>query len=460
LDARIAKERNLDTFIYDVARFSSTLPSTQEKELLLLSELGFKVNSHRKICAGVADIFEYWQEWQKKAPKEDYLIDGVVIKVNEREFQEALGYTGKAPRWGIAFKFPAEQVTTAVEDIVLQVGRTGVLTPVAHLRPVSVAGSTVSRATLHNEDQIKRLDVRIGDTVILQKAGDVIPEIVKVMTEMRSGGEKAYLFPKKVEACGGDGSIERIPGEAAWRCVNKDSFIQNKRRLYHFASKKAFNIDGLGPKIIDALVAANLVSSPSDFFEITKGDILTLPRFAEKSADNVIHSIQSARRVTLARFIFGLSIDHVGEETAVLLAEKFGKVEKIATARLDELLAIDGIGPVVAESIKHWFQDKKNKMLVAHLLRHITLERVVRKANRLLEGKSFVLTGTLTAFSRDKAVELIRERGGKISSAVSKDTSFVVAGTSPGSKYDKALELGVPILSEEEFRLFLARKSL
>ena len=460
LDARIAKERNLDTFIYDVARFSSTLPSTQEKELLLLSELGFKVNSHRKICAGVADIFEYWQEWQKRAPKEDYLIDGVVIKVNEREFQEALGYTGKAPRWGIAFKFPAEQVTTAVEDIVLQVGRTGVLTPVAHLRPVSVAGSTVSRATLHNEDQIKRLDVRIGDTVILQKAGDVIPEIVKVMTEMRSGGEKAYLFPKKVEACGGDGSIERIPGEAAWRCVNKDSFIQNKRRLYHFASKKAFNIDGLGPKIIDALVAANLVSSPSDFFEITKGDILTLPRFAEKSADNVIHSIQSARRVTLARFIFGLSIDHVGEETAVLLAEKFGKVEKIATARLDELLAIDGIGPVVAESIKHWFQDKKNKMLVAHLLRHITLERVVRKANRLLEGKSFVLTGTLTAFSRDKAVELIRERGGKISSAVSKDTSFVVAGTSPGSKYDKALELGVPILSEEEFRLFLARKSL
>ena len=238
LDPKIARERKLDTFIYDIAFMDREIPPTQIEELEFIRRLGFKVNNNFKRCEGVSDIMRYWKDWQKRAPKEDYLIDGIVIKVNERINQEALGYTGKSPRFAIAFKFPAEQVTTVVEDITLQVGRTGVITPVAHLRPVSVAGSVVSRATLHNEDEIKRLDVRVGDTVILQKAGDVIPDIVSVVKEMRTGKEKPFVFPKKVPACGDDGRIEKVPGQVAYRCVNKNSFAQQKRKFYYFASKK------------------------------------------------------------------------------------------------------------------------------------------------------------------------------------------------------------------------------
>ena len=271
------------------------MPATQIEELEFIQKLGFKVNNNFKLCEGVSDIMRYWKDWQKRAPKEDYLIDGIVIKVNERINQEALGYTGKSPRFAIAFKFPAEQVTTVVEDITLQVGRTGVITPVAHLRPVSVAGSVVSRATLHNEDEIKRLDVRVGDTVILQKAGDVIPDIVSVVKEMRTGKEKPFVFPKTVPACGDDGRIEKVPGQVAYRCVNKNSFAQQKRKFYYFASKKAFDIEGLGPKIIDQLMENNLVSSHDDFFTLKRGDLLNLPRFAEKSVDNLISAIEKSK---------------------------------------------------------------------------------------------------------------------------------------------------------------------
>jgi len=386
-------------------------------------------------------------------PKEDYLADGIVVKIDEREYQDMLGYTGKAPRWGIAFKFPAEQVTTTVLDITLQVGRTGVLTPVAHLKPVSVAGSTVSRATLHNEDEIKRLDVRIGDTVILQKAGDVIPDIVRVLKELRAGKEKEFIWPKTVPECGGDGRIERIPGQAAWRCVSSDSFAQTKRRFYHFVSKKCFDMDGLGPKIIDVLLEKNLISTFDDIFTLEKGDLLALPRFAEKSVNNLLASVDESRKVTLTRFIASLSIPQVGEETANDLANHFGKLEKIKDATFDELEAISGVGPIVAQSLTDWFGKKSNSKLLERLLKHVTIDMVKKIDISTLPfaGKSFVLTGTLSTMSRDEAAQKIRELGGDISSSVSKNTSFVVAGENPGSKLDKAEKFGVRVLSEDEF---------
>jgi DNA ligase (NAD+) len=458
LDPKIAAERKLRVFVYDLARSEKTLPKSQAEELRFLAELGFKVNTHYKHCQNISEVITYWKEWQKKMAKEDYLADGIVVKVDEREYQEALGYTGKAPRWGIAFKFPAEQVTTVVLDIALQVGRTGVLTPVAHLKPVSVSGSTVSRATLHNEDEIKRLDIRIGDTVILQKAGDVIPDIVSVVKELRTGKEKPYVWPEKVEACGGDGRIERIPGEAAWRCVSNGSFAQQKRRFYHFVSKKCFDIDGLGPKIIDVLLEKNLIASFDDIFTLKRGDLLALPRFAEKSVDNLLASVEKSRQVTLPRFLAALSIPQVGEETANDLAIHFKTLEKLAGASSEDLENISGVGPVVAKSLSEWFGRKENRALVERLRRQVLIQAVQEKdVSKLpLNGKSFVLTGTLLAMSRDEALEKIRQLGGDISSAVSKQTSYLVAGENPGSKLAKAEELDVKVLSEAEFLKMLS----
>ena len=453
LDPRIVAERKLDCFVYDIAKLETGVPSNQFDELKLLQELGFKVNKNFKHCKNIDEVISFWKEWGKKKEKQDYWIDGVVVKVNERNLQESLGYTGKAPRFGIAFKFPAEQVTTIVEDIVLQVGRTGVLTPVAHLRPVSVAGSVVSRATLHNEDEIKRLDVRIGDTVILQKAGDVIPQVVSVLKEMRTGNEKVFKYPKKVKACGGDGSIEKIPGQVAYRCVNKNSYEQQKRKFYHFVSKKAYDIDGLGPSIIDVLLEENLVSSYDDIFSLKKGDLLSLPRFAEKSVNNLLEAIEKAREIELARFLVGLSIDQVGEETTIDLAKHFGSLEKIQKASLEELESVYGIGDVVAKSVYEWFRDEQNRELLERLLGQVKIKNVGGRTahKKKLEGKKFVLTGTMEGMSRDEAKEKIRSLGGDISSAVSKAVDYVVAGENPGSKYDKAVELGVKILNEQDF---------
>ncbi len=453
LDPRVAAERKLRTFIYDVALCEKAVPPRQFQELEFLKELGFKVNPHNKHCHDISEVIAYWKEWQKKMDKEDYLADGIVVKVDEREYQDALGYTGKAPRWGIAFKFAAEQVTTVVEDIVLQVGRTGVLTPVAHLRPVQVAGSTVSRATLHNEDEINRLDVRVGDTVILQKAGDVIPDIVSVVKELRTGKEKPFVWPTRVVECGGGGRIERIPGEAAWRCVNPNSFVVLKRRFYHFVSKKCFDIDGLGPKIIDILLEKNLISSFDDIFTLKRGDLLELPRFAEKSVDNLLASVTKARQVSLARFLASLSISQVGEETANDLATHFGSLQKVMGASFEELEKINGVGPVVGESLTEWFANKSNRKLTERLQKQVHIEAVKKvDASKLpLAGKSFVLTGTLSTLSRDEAAQKIRTLGGDISGSVSKNTAFVVAGENPGSKLEKAKTIGVKVLSEEEF---------
>lgn len=460
LDPRLARERRLDVFVYDLSYSSEPLPVTQKAELTLLKELGFKVNPHwRHMDAqnGVAGIVDFWTIWQKKAKKQDYWVDGVVIKVNERAYQDVLGYTGKAPRFGIAFKFPAEQVTTVVEDIILQIGRTGVVTPVAVLKPVQVAGTTVARATLHNEDEIKRLDVRIGDTVILQKAGDVIPDIVRVLPDLRTGKEKPYVFPSHVPECGGDGRIERVPGQAAWRCVATDSYAQLSRRLYYFISKKAFDIEDMGPKNIDALLEAGLIANAPDIFALTKDDLLSLPRFAEKSAENLYRAIQKARTVTLPRLIISLSIPHVGEETAYDIAAHFKGIKALRVATLEEITAIYGVGEVVAQSLYDWLHDDENAHMLDRLLREITFDEqsgkatVSKAAQALFAGKSFVLTGTLQTMSRDEAKEKIRACGGDVSSSVSAATTFVVAGESAGSKLDKAQELGVRILTEEEF---------
>ncbi len=458
LDPNVTASRKLDTFIYDVAATEEKMPLTQKEELEYLQDLGFKVNRHFKLAHDIDEVIAFYNEWEKKGRKQGYWIDGIVVKVNERPLQERLGYTGKAPRFAIAWKFPAEQVTTVVEDIVLQIGRTGVLTPVAHLRPVSVAGSVVSRATLHNEDEIRRLDVRVGDTVVLQKAGDVIPDIVSVVKDLRTGKEKAYKFPTHVQECGGDGRVERIPGQAAWRCKNKNSYAQFRRQLYHFVGKHAFDIDGLGPKIIDALLEHQLIASAAEIFSLTEGDLALLPHFKEKSIQNLFKAIQGASTTTLPRLIIGLSIPQVGEETAYDLSEKFDSIEKLAGSSKEELLSVEGVGDVVAESIIAWFSEKQNRGLVKNLLKHVRVRRGVigRRRGGKLAGKTFVLTGTLPTLSRDEAKDIIRREGGEVSASVSKNTDYVLAGEEPGSKLDKARQLNVPIIDEGAFKRLVA----
>ncbi|PIP58136.1 MAG: NAD-dependent DNA ligase LigA, partial [Candidatus Vogelbacteria bacterium CG22_combo_CG10-13_8_21_14_all_37_9] len=371
-----------------------------------------------------------------------------------RADQIKLGYTGKAPRFAIAFKFPAEQATTIIEEIIFQVGRTGVITPVACLKPVLIAGSTVSRATLHNEDEIKRLDVRVGDTVIIQKAGDIIPDIVSVLPEFRSKQSRPFVWPKTLAECGGP--IERVPGQVAWRCVGRDSFAQQKRRLAYFASKSAFDIAGLGPKMIDLLFENNLVARFDDIFRLKKGDLLVLPRLAEKSAEKLLTAIDSRRQVSLARFITALSIDNVGEETAIDLAEHFLTLAKLRQATISDLETLSGVGTVLAQSIYHWFRNSANQTLVDRLLDQVTILKITSPANLKLKGQTFVLTGTLPILSREEAKTLIRQAGGEISSTVSAKTNFLLAGLEPGSKYQTAQKLGVKIIDEKAFRRLIA----
>jgi len=460
LDPKITAKRKLDTFIYDLEKVNGVkMPATQGEELELLKNLGFKTNPYFKVVNSLKDIEKYYSEWTKKKDKLEYGLDGIVIKINSRKIQEALGYTGKTPRWGVAYKFPAEQVTTVVEDIVLQVGRTGVLTPVAHLRPVRVAGSLVSRATLHNEDEIKRLDVRIGDTVVLQKAGDVIPNIVSVLKDLRTGKEKPYKFPESVMDCGGSGKIERVPGQVAWRCVSKNSFAQKRRKFYHFVSKKAFDMDGCGPKIIDALLDNNLISSFEDIFTLKRGDLLSLPRFAEKSVDNLLASVEKSRKISLPKFLVGLSIAQVGEETSIDLAKHFQDIEKLKNASFDDLQKLDGVGPIVAKALVDWFADKNNKKLLNNLLKQVEIIKTVnagKTESGKFAGKTFVITGTLSAMSRDEAKDKIRAFGGDVSESVSAKTTYLVAGESAGSKLTKAQKLDVKVLSEAEFIKLLA----
>jgi DNA ligase (NAD+) len=459
LDPEVTRARNIRYFAYDVdflERPRGSMPGTQHDELQFLEKLGFVVNKHYARAESIDNVISYYKKWAPKKGKLPYGVDGVAVKVDEIKYQRALGYTAKSPRFGVAFKFQAEEATTVLEDIKLQVGRTGVVTPVAHLSPVKIAGSTVSRATLHNEDQIKRLDVRIGDTVVLQKAGDVIPEILRVLPELRPKGAKPYVFPKKVAECGGDGSIERIPGEAAYRCVDKNSATLHRERLYHFVSKHALNIDGVGPKNIDALIDAELLADYEDLFTLEKGDFLALDGFKDKAAENAIDAISVARNVPLSRLLVALSIDHVGETTAELLAAHSGSLKKLRAASLEELDAIDGVGEIVAESVYNWFRDERRAKELDALLSHVkvTNPAPLRGAGHLA-GTTFVFTGTMKTYSRDDAAARVKALGASVTSTVSKKTSYVVAGDNPGSKYDTAQKLGVTVLTEKEFEKLL-----
>ena len=452
LDSSIVEKRKLACFVYDIARLDTETLDSQESELELLEDLGFYVNKERKLCSSLDEVWKYYEKEGKKKESFGYWIDGMVVKINDLKTQERLGYTGKAPRFAIALKFPAEQTTTLVKDITLQVGRTGVITPVAELEAVSVAGTTVARATLHNAEEIERLDVRIGDTVIIEKAGDIIPKVLEVVTTLRPTKTKRYIFPKKVDGCGGDGSIEKIPGQVAYRCVDRDSGDMAKRKLHYFVSKKAFDVDGLGPQIIDKLMDTGLVSEPADIFTLTKDQILELEGFKDKSADNLINGVLEKKKISLVRFIISLSIDEVGEETALLLATEFSSFKKVQSATIGELVAIDGIGPIMAENIVEWFSRKKNQLMIANLLQHVTVQvfSPLDVSNLPLAGKTVVVTGALESFSRDSAKDKVRELGGKVGSSVSVNTDILLAGEKAGSKLQKAQELGIEIWKEED----------
>jgi len=478
LDPKVAAARKLDSFIYDLdyleiqpatsppapllikERGVVKMPETQMEELDLLKKLGFKVNEYHKLCKNVEEIQKFYEEWTDKKTKEDYGIDGVVIKINSRAIQEALGYTGKSPRWGVAYKFPAEKATTIVEDIKVQVGRTGALTPVAYLRPVLVDGSNVSRATLHNEDEIKRLDIKIGDTIVIRKAGDVIPEVVEVIKNLRTGKEKKFRMPKSCPICGGQ--VARRPGEAATYCLNKKCFAIEKEHIIHFVSRKGFDIEGLGEKIVEQLLGEGLISNVADIFELKKGDLEPLERFAEKSADNLIASIEKSKKIELPKFLFALGIRHSGEETAVLIARNLGKlgslgdiIGELPKISVEKWMSIKGIGEKSGESLVEWFNNKENLNILRKMEKlgvRITIsDTKYQTQDTKLKGMIFVLTGELKSFTRDEAKDMIRKAGGDVSSSVSKNTDYVVVGENPGSKYQKAKELGVKTIDEEEF---------
>ncbi len=458
LDSEVVAARKLSLTSYDISYIKPERDlESQEKELNLLKNLGFLTDTNWKVVKTLPEILEFHDYWSKNKHSRPFWVDGVVIKINQRKYQDILGYTGKAPRWGIAFKFPAEQGTTRVKDIYVQVGRTGALTPVALLEPVKLAGTTVTHATLHNFDEIRRLGVKIGDMVVVEKAGDVIPKIVRVLEKMRTGEEKGVGEIRKCPICGSEVERKVISdkkqGEsAALYCANKNCYAQELERIRHFASKKAYDIDGLGEKIVEQLVDEGLIKNIADLFTLEKGDLKVLEGFGDKSAENLIAAINASKSVTLPRFIFALGIEHVGEETAIRFAKYFKTFEKFAGASFEELIAVDDVGPRVAESVIAFFIEKENIKLVEALFENgVKIQKVQEAKNNKFEGKIFVFTGTLETMSRDEAQDLARSLGGEISGSVSKNTTYVVAGESAGSKLEKARALGVEILTEQEF---------
>lgn len=447
LDSRLAASRHLDFYAFEV--ISDLGQKTHEESHALLKKLGFKTSPYNQFCKDLISVNKYLDTWIEKRKKLPYQTDGAVVVVNDLSQEKRLGSVGKSERWMIAYKFPAEQVTTQVLDIHVQVGRTGALTPVAILKPVSVAGTTVSRATLHNQDEIDRLDVRVGDTVIIQKAGDIIPDVVSVLKNLRPDKTKKFRLPKNCPACGA--RAMRRQGEVAYYCPNKKCFAKNIESLIHFVSKKGFNIEGLGDKIIEQLVEENLISGPQDIFSLKIGDLEGMTGFAQKKADNIIKSIDKAKNINLSNFIYALGIRHVGEETAVLLSEHFYNIDKIQKATIEDLEDLDDIGPEVAKSIIDWFLDIANQKLLQDLKNAGIKIHSQSPASQKLNGQTFLFTGTL-AMSRDEAKRLVRQNGGKIVSSVSKNLDYLVAGDNPGSKLAKAREFSkIKIISEAEF---------
>ncbi len=470
LDSKITANRNLSTFIYSIDyldKLNSDLdiPKTQTESLKLLEKLGFKINKNYKVCKNLLEVEKYYEYWTQKRDKQEYGIDGLVIKINDRKIHKLLGYTGKSPRGSVAYKFPAQKATTIVEDIKVQIGRTGVVTPVAHLKPVFVDGSLVSRATLHNEDEIKRLGLKIGDTVVVQKAGDIIPDIVEVLKNLRNGTERE--FDMKAEAqkeCGAEVIKETIGNgsqkSSAYYCKNKNSFVIKKENIIHFVSKKGFDIDGLGEKIVEQLMNEGLISDASDLFELKTGDLEPLERFEKKSASNLVSAIENSKSITVSRFLFALGVRHVGEEGAILISQFLSKkeiktpselAEVCSNISLEDWLNVDGIGQKAAQSILDYFSCPENRKILDNMTTHgVVLIRDKNRENKL-NGKIFVLTGTLETMTRDSAKEKIRLAGGKVSSTVSKKTDYLLAGKKSGSKLSKAQSLGIEILSEQEF---------
>jgi len=481
LDPKITSQRHLDSFAYELltpARHASQgeaggdfgqntegpLPfsekgwaygaRTHEEKHEILKALGFKTNPHNRYCENLKEVFEFHQYWQKNREKIPYEIDGIVVIINDNMIFEKLGVVGKAPRGAIAFKFPLKQATTEILDIKVQVGRTGSLTPVAVLKPVEVGGVTISRATLHNEDEIKRLGVKIGDTVIVGRAGDVIPDIIGVFPELRTGKEREFRVPKKCPVCAA--IVEKLEGEVISRCPNPECSAKKRRHFYHFISRGAFDIVGLGPKIIDKLIEEGIISDPADLFNIKQSDILQLERFAEKSTENLLKAVQEKKKISLPKFIYSLGIRNVGEETARHLAGQFYSLENLKEAGLEELQKIIDVGPVVANSIYKWFSKKKNIYFLEKLKKSgVEIVEEKKTGHQPLKGETFVLTGTLETMAREKAKERIRILGGEISESISKKTNFVISGKEPGSKYERAKKLGVRIINEKEFLAML-----
>ncbi|MGB6960112.1 MAG: NAD-dependent DNA ligase LigA [Candidatus Acidiferrum sp.] len=456
LDPSITAARRLDFFAYYLF-VDGKVPFPKHSDSLgALKQLRFRASDDWKLCNGIEAVTAYCDDWDTKREKLPYEIDGVVIKVNSTAIQNELGFTAKAPRWAIAFKYPARQETTVVNDIIVQVGRTGALTPVAMLEPVQVGGVTVSRSTLHNMDEVERLGLQIGDTVLIERAGEVIPHVLKVVKEGKN--RKPFRMPKHCPEC--DSAIHHVDGEVAYRCVSAACPAKRKESVLHFASRHAMNIDGLGDKIVDQLVDKSMVKDVADLYALKEDDVAALDRMAEKSAQNLLAEIEGSKKNSLARLIHALGIRNVGERTGQLLAEHFSSLEELAAAKEAELEAVHEVGPIVAAAIVEFFSEPANRQLVKRLHKagvHPTAEKREVKS-RKFAGKSFVFTGGLANRSREEAGELVQQHGGKISGSVSKKTDYVVVGTDPGSKYEKAKELDVTILTESEFEKLIGLK--
>ena len=448
LDPKLAASRSLSFLAFGIS--SDIGLKTHAEVHALLRSLGFPVAKINRYCANTKELSNYYNFVDKQRSKLDFNIDGIVLNINDNKIFTKLGVVGKAPRGAIAWKFPAEQATTKVLDIKVQVGRTGTLTPVAILEPVQVAGSIVSRATLHNQDEVNRLDIRIGDTVIIEKAGDIIPDIIKVLERMRSGNEKKFNMPITCPVCKAD--VKRKSGEVNHFCQNQNCPARHREGLYHFVSKKAFNIDGLGPRILDQLLDVGLINNAADLFALKKEDLLELEGFKEKAAQNLVSSINFSKNINMSNFIYALGIRHVGEETAAILSDNFSSWREITKKDLDFFMDMSDVGEIVAKSIFNFFKNKKNISFLEKLEKNgVKVISQKKKVDQKLNKKIFVLTGSLDSMSRDDAKNKIRSLGGKVSSSVSKNTNFVVAGDEAGSKLEKAEKLGIKIINEERF---------
>ncbi len=456
LDPAITAQRRLDFYGYLLLVRGRVPLKRHSQALAAMAKLEFRVSPDWALCRSLDQVMKYCDTWETRREKLPYEIDGIVVKVNEVALQEELGFTAKAPRWAIAYKYPARQETTVVKDIAVQVGRTGALTPVAILEPVQVGGVTVSRSTLHNMDEVERLGVEIGDTVLIERAGEVIPHVLKVVQQ--GNDRRAFHMPKECPECGS--KIHKAEGEVAYRCVNTGCPAKRKESLLHFAGRHAMNIDGLGEKIVDQLVDKGLVKDFADLYKLDLETLAGLERMAEKSAQNLLEEIEASKKNSLARLIYALGIRFVGERTAQLLAEHFGSLDKLAAASVAELTEVPEVGPKVAESIAEFFSEAANRKVIEKLRKYglkFTEERRAPKDTRLA-GKTFVFTGSLARRSREEAAQLVISHGGKTSSSVSKKTNYVVVGAVPGSKYDKAKSLGVTILDEAGFEKLLGLK--